>query len=108
MYRPRRKRSVQGKRATGYISELPGGFDNVFSKLYGAALSAGLLLSSLVLRELGGLLKKRNSEVDRRTNAGDGTRLRRGEVLNQSSFAFRDSMDLRIVVDNEAGPRRVD
>jgi len=97
-----------GPLATGYISELPGGFDNVFSMLYGAALSAGLLLSSLVLRELGGLLNKRNSEVDRRTNAGDGTRLRRGEVLNQSSFAFRDSMDLRIVVDNEAGPRRVD
>ena len=95
-----------GPMMTGYISELPGGFDNVFSMLYGAALSAGLLLSSLVLKELGGLLRRNNSDVDRRT--GDRTRLRRGEVLNQSSFAFRDSQDVSIVIDNEAGPRRID
>ena len=92
---------------TGYISELPGGFDNVFSMLYGAALSAGLLLSSLLLKELGGLLSNRNSDVDRRP-PGDGTRLRREEVLNQSSFAFRDSQEVNIVIDNEAGPRRID
>lgn len=97
-----------GPMMTGYISELPGGFDNVFSMLYGAALSAGLLLSSLVLKELGGLLNSRNGDVDRRPSAGDGARLRRGEVLNQSSFAFRDSQDIRIVIDNEAGPRRID
>jgi OPA family glycerol-3-phosphate transporter-like MFS transporter 1/2 len=96
-----------GPMMTGYISELPGGFDNVFSMLYGAALSAGLLLSSLVLKELGGLLSNRNSDVDRRP-PGDGTRLRREEVLNQSSFAFRDSQEVNIVIDNEAGPRRID
>ena len=49
-------------------ADLEHGISNVLRTMYGAALSAGLLLSSLVLRELGGLLKKRNSEVDRRTN----------------------------------------
>ena len=94
-----------GPMATGYISELPGGFDNVFTMLYGAALSAGLLLSSLVLRELGALLRKRNDEVDRRAAGSEGSRLRRGEVLNQSSFAFRDSGQVQLIIDNEAGPR---
>lgn len=40
-----------GPVATGYISELPGGFDNVFYMLYGAAACAGLLLSKLAFRE---------------------------------------------------------
>ncbi len=96
-----------GPMMTGYISELPGGFDNVFSMLYAAALSAGLLLSSLVLKELGGLLRNRNGDIDRQPPR-DGARLRRGEVLNQSSFAFRDSQDVNIVIDNESGPRRID
>jgi OPA family glycerol-3-phosphate transporter-like MFS transporter 1/2 len=91
-----------GPMATGYISELPGGFDNVFTMLYGSALSAGLLLSSLVLRELGILLKKKNDEID----PHEGPRLRRGEVLNDSSFAFRDSGQIQVVIDNEDGIRR--
>lgn len=41
-----------GPMLTGYISELPGGFNNVFAMLYVAALSAALLLSKLVFKEV--------------------------------------------------------
>ncbi|CAG9462249.1 unnamed protein product [Pedinophyceae sp. YPF-701] len=41
-----------GPMATGIISELPGGFENVFIMLYSSALAAGLLLSRLALKEL--------------------------------------------------------
>lgn len=59
---------------TGYISELPGGFDNVFLMLYIAALCAGLLLSRLVLREIGELRSMRRSsgaghDVDENSDA---------------------------------------
>ena len=46
---------------TGYISELPGGFDNVFAMLYMSATAAGLLLSGLVLREVGDLIARRRA-----------------------------------------------
>ena len=89
--------------ATGYISELEGGFDNVFTMLYGSALSAGLLLSSLVLRELGALIRKKKDILDQNdTNA----LLRRADAVNSSSFAFHppeESGQLNIIIDNEAG-----
>lgn len=47
-----------GPMVTGYISELPGGFDNVFIMLYGAAACAGLLLTKLVIKESRDLLRK--------------------------------------------------
>ena len=44
-----------GPLATGYISELPGGFTNVFLMLYGSAAMAGLLLTKLLVKEIGDL-----------------------------------------------------
>lgn len=41
-----------GPMLTGYISELPGEFNNVFLMLYVAALTAALLLSKLVYKEI--------------------------------------------------------
>ena len=41
-----------GPLATGIISELPGGFTNVFRMLYAAALIAGLLLTKLFVKEV--------------------------------------------------------
>lgn len=46
-----------GPMLTGYISELPGGFNNVFAMLYVAALSAALLLSKLVYKEVLDLMR---------------------------------------------------
>ncbi|KAL6780975.1 GPT3 [Auxenochlorella protothecoides x Auxenochlorella symbiontica] len=48
-----------GPMVTGYISELPGGFDNVFLMLYGAAACAGLLLMKLLIKESKDLLRAR-------------------------------------------------
>eukprot|EP00889_Picochlorum_renovo_P002464 jgi/Picre1/29494/NNA_004880.t1 len=88
-----------GPMATGYISELKGGFDNVFAMLYGSALAAGLLLSSLVVREVTALLQKR------RKSAPD-SRLRSDDVLNSSSFSYLPpggSEQMNIIIDNETG-----
>ena len=68
--------------ATGYISELPGGFNNVFTMLYAAATCAGLLLSGLVVRELSVLFG-----IGQKDRAGP--RLRSDEILNSSSFAYQ-------------------
>ena len=92
-----------GPMATGYISELEGGFDNVFTMLYTAALSAGLLLSSLVFRELGSLLKKKS---DIALPVEDSARLRREDVFNSSSFSYMppaESGQVNIIIDNETG-----
>ena len=42
-----------GPLLTGYLAQLRGGFDNVFAMLYVASLAAALLLSRLVVREVG-------------------------------------------------------
>lgn len=95
-----------GPMATGYISELPGGFDNVFTMLYGSALSAGLLLSSLVLRELSAIIRKKDDILDQ----GDSNaRLRREDMLNSSSFTYHppeETGQLNIIIDNETGIQR--
>lgn len=44
--------AAAGPVLTGYISELPGEFNNVFIMLYVSALSAALLLSKLVYKEV--------------------------------------------------------
>lgn len=90
-----------GPMATGYISELKGGFDNVFAMLYGSALAAGLLLSSLVVREVTALLQKWNKTTPE-------SRLRSDDVLNSSSFSYQPpggSEQMNIVIDNETGVR---
>ncbi len=51
-----------GPMLTGYISELPGGFNNVFAMLYVAALSAALLLSKLVYKEVMDLTRASSSK----------------------------------------------
>lgn len=114
-----------GPMMTGYISELPGGFDNVFMMLYASALCAGLLLSGLVLRELGELLgisSKRESSSLRHGGSKRGNAMNGGdeenlglldasEVINSASFSYlppgeNDSGTLRGVIDNERGVRR--
>lgn len=93
-----------GPMATGYISELKGGFDNVFTMLYASAFSAGLLLSSLVLRELGALLKKKDDVINQMDTVN--ARLRREDVINSSSFSYNppeESGRLNIIIDNETG-----
>ena len=86
-----------GPMATGYISELPGGFDNVFTMLYIAALSAGLLLSGLFIKEMGVLLgfgknKKRGN-------------IRAEDMLNSNTFSYLPpgESDNIMSIDNERG-----
>lgn len=109
-----------GPMATGYISELKGGFDNVFLMLYAAALCAGLLLSQLVLRELGDALKGRAAARARGGGgagasaggavAGMGALLAADEVLNSAQFAYlppgeEPGARLLTTIDNESGAR---
>jgi MFS transporter, OPA family, solute carrier family 37 (glycerol-3-phosphate transporter), member 1/2 len=108
-----------GPMVTGYISELPGGFDNVFLMLYGAALCAGLLLSKLVLRELGDMMNRRRSHRrarmprgNKRGGEGDGQLppiLEAEDVLNSSNFAYvppGESGNFEgVTIDNESGER---
>ncbi len=68
---------------TGYISELPGGFDNVFAMLYMSATAAGLLLSGLVLREVGDLLARRRAR--RGAPPGDA-------LASAAAFEFGDGL----------------
>lgn len=89
-----------GPVATGYISQLPGGFDNVFYMLYGAASCAGLLLTRLVIRELKDLWKRwrgyRQTDPDG-TLAGD-------DVMDSGQFQFLPPGTQRErTVDNETG-----
>lgn len=76
-----------GPMLTGYISDLPGGFDNVFFMLYTAALCAGLLLSRLVLKEIGELRSRRRhmniSSDYPSTGTEDGTQHERGRRRTQ-------------------------
>lgn len=60
-----------GPAVVGYISELPGGFNNVFLMLYGAAGCAGLLLSGLVYKEIKELMEGRRhrKEAEARSDA---------------------------------------
>ena len=114
-----------GPMVTGYISELPGGFDNVFYMLYGAGLCAGLLLSCLVLRELGELLGIGNGggknssgaggASGKRGGGGDGDRvgqygpvLAPGDVVNSAQFAYNPPDQVGgssgdMMIDNERG-----
>lgn len=118
-----------GPMVTGYISELPGGFDNVFMMLYGAGLCAGLLLSGLVLRELGELLgvgssgKNTSSGGSRGIGGGksasDGGAadalggqyapvLAAGDVVNSAQFAYNPpdqggGGSGEVTIDNERG-----
>ncbi len=115
-----------GPMVTGYISELPGGFDNVFMMLYGAGLCAGLLLSGLVLRELGELLGVGGADGAGKSSQGgmtgsgkrgggnDDTRgqygpvLAAGEVVNSAQFAYNPPDQVaggsgEVMIDNERG-----
>jgi len=101
-----------GPMVTGYISELPGGFDNVFLMLYGAALCAGLLLSGLVLKELGDMLGfKNDAKGTRKKSSADG-RLGSSDVLNSAPFSYLppgEATDGYLTIDNESGvAQRVD
>ncbi|KAL4457256.1 hypothetical protein ABPG75_012121 [Micractinium tetrahymenae] len=77
-----------GPMMTGYISELPGGFDNVFYMLYGAAAAAGLLLTGLVFKEVREMVRRRR----RTTSAADGLPaeglLTEGETVASDQFSF--------------------
>lgn len=93
-----------GPMATGYISELPGGFDNVFTMLYAAAFCAGLLLSGLVLREMRVLLGL-NSESNKETLPT----IHEEDVLNSTSFSYLptdDQGNVIMTIDNETGISR--
>lgn len=105
-----------GPMLTGYISELPGGFDNVFMMLYGSGLCAGLLLSGLVLRELSELLgignrgKKSSGNAPRGAGIdgrGDYSQvLEAGDVVNSAQFAFLppdQNGSGVLTIDNESG-----
>lgn len=99
-----------GPMMTGYISELPGGFDNVFIMLYGAALCAGLLLSGLVLRELGEMLgiKSSGGGSGRKPRGENAALLGADDVVNSAGFAYLppgESGGRGLTIDNERGPR---
>ena len=103
-----------GPMVTGYISELPGGFDNVFMMLYAAALCAGLLLSGLVLRELGEMLGFNVGGAGERGGTVGGVRasgsglLDASDVVNSAAFAYLppgESNDAVLAIDNESGVR---
>lgn len=103
-----------GPMLTGYISELPGGFDNVFIMLYAAALCAGLLLSGLVLRELGEMLGGGSKKDSTKGGVGgsgagglSGVVLAAEDVVNSASFRYippdgEDGMESS-TIDNETG-----
>lgn len=114
-----------GPMLTGYISELRGGFDNVFMMLYGAGFCAGLLLSGLVLRELGEVLgfnakaggkhgrgasKQRGDGVassmadERGLSNGQGL-LDAADVINSAQFSYTppDERQYPMTIDNETG-----
>lgn len=83
-----------GPLITGYISELPGGFDNVFLMLYGAAASAGLLLTGLVFKEVRDMLRRRRKQReeaaavrDPGATNGEG-RLTMGDTHASDAFSF--------------------
>jgi MFS family permease len=83
-----------GPLMTGYISELPGGFDNVFLMLYGAAASAGLLLTGLVFKEVRDMLRRRRKQREqaaavRDPSAANGEgRLTMGDTHAPDAFSF--------------------
>ncbi|KDD72386.1 hypothetical protein H632_c3409p0, partial [Helicosporidium sp. ATCC 50920] len=52
-----------GPMLTGYISELPGGFDNVFAMLYVSAACAGILLVKLLVKETRDLVGRSHQYV---------------------------------------------
>ena len=106
-----------GPMLTGYISELPGGFDNVFMMLYGSGLCAGLLLSGLVLRELSellGIAGRGKKTTGGGTRGGPGTDglgeygqvLEASDVVNSAAFAYLppdQSGSGLLTIDNESG-----
>lgn len=61
-----------GPAVVGYISELRGGFDNVFLMLYGAAACAGALLSGPVVKEVREMLAERRRRRESAALASDG------------------------------------
>lgn len=126
-----------GPMLTGYVSELPGGFDNVFIMLYVASLCAGLLLTGIVLNELGLISKRRSMGATNTTAPGSGDSARGGsnsmddlersplisaaDVVNSAGFTYNppygagggELSDGReglaeLTIDNESGiPTRV-
>lgn len=112
-----------GPMLTGYVSELPGGFDNVFIMLYVASLCAGLLLTGIVLGELGLISKRRSatSAVDNNYRDvgppvdGDPERsplISAADVVNSTGFSYNPpygasdgggSTLAEMTIDNESG-----
>lgn len=80
-----------GPLMTGYISELPGGFDNVFYMLYGAAATAGLLLTGLVIKEIKEMVHgRRAAQQSGRvpTEGNEGGMLTEGDTHVSDTFSF--------------------
>ena len=97
-----------GPMATGYISELPGGFDNVFLMLYAAATCAGLLLSRLAFRELRDMWQQSRGGGRRGGSQQEYSPLiTADEVLSSDAFAFlppgTSAATEERTVDNETG-----
>ena len=98
-----------GPMATGYISELPGGFDNVFLMLYAAAACAGLLLSRLAFRELRDMWRRARGGGPRGAAAAQeySPLITADDVLSSDAFAFlppgMSAATEERTVDNETG-----
>lgn len=94
-----------GPMVTGYISEAPGGFDNVFIMLCGAAMCGGLLLTQLVYRELREMWGRRTGSE--RAGEGEGALLllAADEADAHEAFAYLPPGEgaAERTVDNETG-----
>lgn len=96
-----------GPMVTGYISELPGGFDNVFIMLYGAAACAGLLLTKLVIKESREMLARARGYQAPPAGEPAADLLDHAQVSSLDSFRYLPpgmSPDAReATIDNETG-----
>ncbi|GAB4813197.1 hypothetical protein N2152v2_000243 [Parachlorella kessleri] len=97
-----------GPTLTGYISSLPGGFDNVFLMLGFSALCAGLLLTKLVIQDVKDMLrrraKRRGAGAAAAAAADDFDRILDEDVTDSGQFSYLPpGVVAEKTVDNETG-----
>lgn len=91
-----------GPMVTGYISEMPGGFDNVFVMLYLSASCAGLLLIKLLIKETHELVARARGYVPHDENGTYGADGAVGGAADGSVPFVNEPLSLNDISSSEA------